>query len=55
MSNKVFNGIAFGQSRQAKYIKSKQSFDICYTLEENAYKHGELQLQIESIHTKLTR
>ncbi len=55
LSNKVFNGIAFGQSRQAKYIKSKQSFDICYTLEENAYKHGDVQLQIESIHTKLTR
>ncbi len=55
MSNKVFNGIAFGQSRQAKYIKSKQSFDICYTLEDNAYKHGEVQLQIESIHTKITR
>jgi single-stranded-DNA-specific exonuclease len=55
LSNKVFNGIAFGQSRQAKYIKSKQSFDICYTLEDNAYKHGEVQLQIESIHTKITR
>ena len=54
-SNIVFNGIAFGQSRQAKYIKSKQSFDICYTLEDNAYKHGEVQLQIESIHTKITR
>lgn len=55
LSNKVFNGIAFGQSQQAKYIKSKQSFDICYTLEENAYKHGEVQLQIESINTKITR
>ena len=55
LSNKVFNGIAFGQSQQAKYIKSKQSFDICYTLEENAYKHGEVQLQIESIHPKTTR
>ena len=55
LSNKVFNGIAFGQSQQAKYIKSKQSFDICYTLEENAYKHGEVQLQIESIHTNITR
>lgn len=54
-SNIVFNGIAFGQSRQAKYIKSKQSFDICYTIEDNAYKHGEVQLQIESIHTKVTR
>ena len=54
-SNTIINGIAFGQSRQAKYIKSKQSFDICYTLEDNAYKHGEVQLQIESIHTKATR
>ena len=50
--NTILNGIAFGQSRQAKYIKSKQSFDICYTLEDNAYKHGEVQLQIESMHAK---
>jgi single-stranded-DNA-specific exonuclease len=54
-SNTILNGIAFGQSRQAKYIKSKQSFDICYTLEDNAYKHGEVQLQIESIHTRYSR
>ena len=54
-SNTIVNGIAFGQSRLAKYIKSKQSFDICYTLEDNTYKHGEVQLQIESIHTKATR
>lgn len=54
-SNTILNGIAFGQSRQAKYIKSKQSFDICYTLEDNTYKHGEVQLQIESINTKATR
>ena len=54
-SNTVLNGIAFGQSRQAKYIKSKQSFDICYTIEDNVYKHGEVQLQIESIHTKAVR
>lgn len=54
-SNTILNGIAFGQSRQAKYIKSKQLFDICYTLEDNAYKHGEVQLQIESIHTKAVR
>ena len=51
-SNTILNGIAFGQSRQAKYIKSKQSFDICYTLEDNTYKHGEVQLQIESIRPK---
>ena len=54
-SNTILNGIAFGQSRQAKYIKSKQSFDICFTLEDNTYKHGEVQLQIESINTKVTR
>ena len=54
-SNTILNGIAFGQSRQAKYIKSKQSFDICYTIEDNAYKHGEVQLQIESIHTRYSR
>ena len=51
-SGDVINGIAFGQSEQARYIKSKQSFDICYTLEDNTYKHGEVQLQIESIRVK---
>ena len=54
-SNAILNGIAFGQSAQAKYIKSKQLFDICYTLEDNAYKHGEVQLQIESIRTRASR
>ena len=48
-SSNVMNGIAFGQSESFKYIKTKQSFDICYTIEENAYKRGELQLQIEDI------
>ena len=48
-SNHVMNGIAFGQSSQARYIKSKQAFDICYTIEENSHKRGEIQLQIESI------
>jgi single-stranded-DNA-specific exonuclease len=43
------NGIAFGQSSEARYIKSKRSFDIVYTIEENAYKRGEVQLQIEDI------
>ena len=45
----VMNGIAFGQSAAARYIKSKRSFDIVYTIEENTYKHGEIQLQIEDI------
>ena len=48
-SSNVMNGIAFGQSSQARYIKSKQSFDIVYTIEENSHKRGELQLQIEDI------
>ena len=48
-SNRIMNGIAFGQSSQARYIKSKQAFDICYTVEENTHKRGEVQLLIESI------
>jgi single-stranded-DNA-specific exonuclease len=48
-SNNIMNGIAFGQSGQASYIKTKHSFDIVYTIEENAFKRGEVQLQIEDI------
>lgn len=48
-SSNVMNGIAFGQSAAARYIKSKRSFDIVYTIEENTYKRGEMQLQIEDI------
>lgn len=48
-SNNVMNGIAFGQSGAARYIKSKRSFDIAYTIEENVFKHNDVQLQIEDI------
>jgi single-stranded-DNA-specific exonuclease len=48
-SSNVMNGIAFGQSQAARYIKSKRSFDIAYTIEENIYKRSEVQLQIEDI------
>ena len=48
-SNYVMNGIAFGQSSHVRYIKTKRSFDICYTIEENTHKRGEVQLQIEDI------
>lgn len=48
-SLRVMNGIAFGQSRQVKYIKSRHPFDVCYTLEENSHKRNDLQLQIENI------
>lgn len=48
-SNNIMNGIAFGQSSQARYIKTKRAFDICYTIEDNTHKRGEVQLQIEDI------
>ena len=48
-SSRVMNGIAFGQSSQARYIKTKQAFDIVYTIEENTHRHGEIQLKIEDI------
>jgi single-stranded-DNA-specific exonuclease len=43
------NGIAFGQSGSVRYIKSKRAFDIAYTIEDNVFKHGDIQLQIEDI------
>lgn len=49
MSDNIMNGIAFGQSSQARYIKTKRSFNIVYTIEENTHKRGEMQLQIEDI------
>ena len=48
-SSIVMNGIAFGQSEQVRYIKTKQAFDIVYSVEENTHRHGELQLKIEDI------
>ena len=48
-SSNVMNGIAFGQSSQARYIKTKRAFDIVYNIEENSHKHGEVQLVIEDI------
>lgn len=48
-SSNVVKGIAFGQSASARYIKSKCSFDIAYTLEDNIFKHNAIQLQIEDI------
>ena len=48
-SSNVVNGIAFGQSASARYIKSKRSFDIAYTIEDNVFKRNMVQLQIEDI------
>lgn len=49
LSPTVMNGIAFGQSASARYIKSKRAFDIAYTIEDNIFKHNRVQLQIEDI------
>lgn len=48
-SSTVLNGIAFGQSDSARYIKSKRAFDIAYNIEENIFKHNQIQLQIEDL------
>ncbi|MBR6494114.1 MAG: single-stranded-DNA-specific exonuclease RecJ, partial [Prevotella sp.] len=48
-SSNVVNGIAFGQSASARYIKSKRAFDIAYTIEDNVFKRSQVQLQIEDI------
>lgn len=48
-SSTVVNGIAFGQSAAARYIKSKRSFDIAYSIEENIFKRNQVQLLIEDI------
>ena len=48
-SSNVVSGIAFGQSSQVRFIKTKHPFDIIYTVEENSHKRGEVQLQIEDI------
>ena len=48
-SSNVVNGIAFGQSASARYIKSRHSFDIAYTIEDNVFKRNQVQLQIEDI------
>ena len=48
-SHHVMNGIAFGQSSQVRLIKTKRSFEIVYSIEDNTHKRGEIQLQIEDI------
>ena len=35
--------------KENSFIKTKRSFDICYSIEENTHKRGEVQLQIEDI------
>ena len=49
ISSTVMDGIAFGQSAAAPYIKRRRSFDIAYTIEDNIFKKNQVQLQIEAI------
>lgn len=48
-TNNTRKGIAFGQNEQISLIKTKSSFDICYTLEEDNFRPGQPILQIENI------
>lgn len=50
-SSTVMNGIALGQSSEARYIKTKRAFDIVYTVEDNERRFGEIQLYIDDIRT----
>jgi single-stranded-DNA-specific exonuclease len=52
-SSHSMKGIAFGKSEYLTHIKTKRSFDICYTIEENNFKKGDVLLQIESIKPNL--
>ena len=52
-SGHPINGRAFGQSKHLNYIKTKRSFNICYYIEENNFRRGDVLLQIESIKPNL--
>jgi single-stranded-DNA-specific exonuclease len=50
-SQNVMNGIAFCQSNHINHIKSRNRFDIAYTIEENTFNGGSFtQLLIKEIH-----
>lgn len=47
---RVFPAIAFGQSHRLEYIKSRQPFDICYSIDMNDFRGvRSLQLNIRDI------
>jgi len=53
-SQSVMNGIAFCQSEHINVIKSRNPFDIAYTIEENNFNGGSYtQLLVKEIHTSL--
>ncbi len=50
----AFNGIAFSQSPSYEYIQHGQSFDICYSIDENEFRgRTSLQLNIKDIKPSL--
>ncbi len=49
-SKNIMNGIAFNMSQHFEHIKAGNTFDICYTIEENTHHNGALQLFIKDIH-----
>lgn len=50
-SQNVMNGIAFCQSSHINHIKSRNRFDIAYTIEENTFNGGSFtQLLLKEIH-----
>lgn len=48
-TNNTRKGIAFGQNDCISLIKTKSSFDICYTIEEDNFRPHQPILQIENI------
>ena len=48
-TNNTRKGIAFGQNECISLIKTKSSFDICYTIEEDNFRPHQPILQIENI------
>lgn len=48
-TNHTRKGIAFGQNKSISIVKTKSSFDICYTLEEDNFRPHHPILQIENI------
>ena len=48
-TNNTRKGIAFGQNEYISLIKTKSSFDICYTVEEDNFRPRQAILQIENI------
>ncbi|HEY5499665.1 MAG TPA: single-stranded-DNA-specific exonuclease RecJ, partial [Bacteroidales bacterium] len=54
-SQNIMNGIAFSQQHHNNHIKSRNPFDIAFTIEENNYNGGNYtQLLIKDIKTEET-